>query len=145
MSSVYKEKGVTTYFPMNLTQSSYRTEISMAETILVVDDDHTICAFIKAVLVEKGYAVYCAANGAVALDLIAHHPPRLILLDAHMPVMDGLAFLHQYDRLPLPQASIIVMSTKDDSLTRAMVLHTHGFLETPVERDRLLLVIRRYV
>ena len=117
----------------------------MAETILVVDDDRTICASISTALVEKGYVVFCAANGAVALDLIAYHSPCLILLDAHMSVMDRLAFLHLHDSLPLPRAPLIVMSTKDDSLTRAMVLHTHGFLEKPIERDKLLLVIRRYV
>ena len=44
-------------------------------------------------LVDAGYAVAKAADGADALDQLREHPADAILLDMLMPVMDGWMFL----------------------------------------------------
>jgi CheY-like chemotaxis protein len=72
-------------------------------TILVVDDNHDICAFAKRVLEAAGYGVVTAAGGAEALrfytaqhlyaerHLCRDHPSEIVLLltDVAMPDING--------------------------------------------------------
>lgn len=58
-------------------------------TVLVVDDDEAIIAFIQMALEDDGYRVLTAVNGA-ALQLARDEQLDLILLDIMMPVMDGV-------------------------------------------------------
>jgi len=61
--------------------------------ILVVEDDRVVRQVVSDVLVDAGYAVAKAADGADALDQLHEHPADAILLDLMMPVMDGWTFL----------------------------------------------------
>ncbi|MEJ7766651.1 MAG: ATP-binding protein [Chitinophagaceae bacterium] len=63
-----------------------------ADTVLVVDDNADMRAYIKRRL-EKQYHVVTANNGIDALQQIKHHSPQLILSDIMMPVMDGIQLL----------------------------------------------------
>ena len=64
-------------------------------TILVVEDDAGTRDGLVAFLESEGFSGLAAANGRDALALLeaAPAPPRLILLDLMMPVMDGWQFL----------------------------------------------------
>ena len=67
-------------------------------TLLVVDDDPAIRRIAAAALQQAGYQVLTAADGAVALDLLARlakarRPLDALLLDVHMPNGGGLGFL----------------------------------------------------
>ncbi|WP_196772840.1 PAS domain-containing sensor histidine kinase [Pseudodesulfovibrio alkaliphilus] len=59
-------------------------------TILVVEDDPIALFATTRSLTRVGFDVREAANGAEALDLLRHHAVNLVLMDLHMPVMDGL-------------------------------------------------------
>ncbi len=61
--------------------------------ILVVEDDRVVREVVSDALVDAGYAVASAADGADALDQLHDHPADAILLDLLMPVMDGWSFL----------------------------------------------------
>ncbi|MBI1880721.1 MAG: response regulator, partial [Chloroflexi bacterium] len=64
------------------------------ETILVVDDSAEIVRILKEyMLIPLGYQVICAADGRSGLDLAVSHQPDLIMLDMHMPHMDGVEVL----------------------------------------------------
>ena len=60
----------------------------MAETVLVVDDDPFMYEYFKAVL-GSDYRVLHAADGSVCLQTISDLHPDVVLLDVHMPGMDG--------------------------------------------------------
>jgi two-component system chemotaxis response regulator CheY len=60
--------------------------------ILVVEDTEEIRGLIVDTLTEEGYAVECASNGAEALAAVERDAPALVLLDLHMPVLDGWGF-----------------------------------------------------
>lgn len=61
--------------------------------VLVIDDDMTFIAMIKAALDPMRYTVTSAGNGEEGLERVKESKPDLILLDVMMPKMDGMAFL----------------------------------------------------
>ncbi|WP_237476864.1 response regulator [Lichenibacterium dinghuense] len=84
--------------------------------VLVVDDDPGVRERLRTVLERAGYSVGEAGDGAEALGRVAHGPPRAILLDLTMPVMDGFAFLHALRERPgCADIPVIVFSARDIS------------------------------
>jgi CheY-like chemotaxis protein len=68
--------------------------------ILIADDRMASRELIRTMLESAGYSVDEAANGAEVLKQIAERTPDLVLLDLHMPVMDGFATVREIRRLP---------------------------------------------
>jgi PAS domain S-box-containing protein len=64
-------------------------------TILVVDDIPENLRLLMGILVEHGYDVRLASDGAIALQSIRVTPPDLILLDIKMPGMSGFEVCEQ--------------------------------------------------
>jgi CheY-like chemotaxis protein len=60
--------------------------------VLIVDDDPTIRAVLRATLAEAGYETVEAADGAEALLCLQRERFNVIVLDLDMPVMNGRAF-----------------------------------------------------
>jgi CheY-like chemotaxis protein len=62
----------------------------MAARVLVAEDDATLRALVRFVLVTAGYEVEEAPDGRVALERLHQHPEGLVvLLDLHMPEVTG--------------------------------------------------------
>jgi CheY-like chemotaxis protein len=105
----------------------------LGRAIMVVDDDHDLRTTITDELEERGYVVYGAANGMEAINILRQvPPPRLILLDLMMPIMNGWDFLQSMkDDAALSQIPVTVLTwlrhtTFQDSpvLTKPLDLHT---------------------
>ena len=77
---------------------SYAEETSMAQTILVVDDEPEIVRLVRAYLEEAGYRVVTGADGQEALYVARREKPDLVVLDVLMPRMDGLEFTRRIRR-----------------------------------------------
>ena len=108
------------------------------KTVLVVDDDQAIREVISEVLVDEGYQVVCAENGAEALrELRKQDGPDLMLLDLMMPVMSGWEVLEQLQSNPdLPHIPIVVVS----AMTAPGVTE---HMPKPINLDRLLATVER--
>ena len=65
------------------------SEQQESKKILVVDDEPRNVKILQIHLNARGYAVYTAADGLQALDIVEKEMPDLILLDINMPRMDG--------------------------------------------------------
>jgi len=115
------------------------------ETILVVEDEHSVrepsCEFLRRV----GYEVLEAGNGQEALDLVKTHsgPIHLVITDVVMPVMSGgeLAkrFVHVY-----PEARVLFVSGYAESIVKDhRILDLRGnFLQKPFSLRGLAAKIR---
>jgi CheY-like chemotaxis protein len=63
--------------------------------ILVVDDVIPNQLLVKKILESLGYSVSVAANGLEAIEMLAHVPCDLVLMDCQMPEMDGFEATRQ--------------------------------------------------
>ena len=73
--------------------------------VLIVDDSAAIMDAYHFVLVQAGYRVATAPDGAVGLQLAKELRPSIVILDMGMPKVDGLEFLERLPRevsAPLP-------------------------------------------
>jgi len=69
--------------------SEARDQEYKIQRILLVDDEIAICNNMKAVFEDYGYDVSVVHNGKEGLEKFNAHPPDLVILDLHMPVMSG--------------------------------------------------------
>ncbi len=82
--------------------------------VLVVDDDPEARGRVRAVLERAGWSVREAGNGLEALEEVGRAPPRLVLLDLDMPVMDGFEALARLRERPEGAAVPVVVLTAMD-------------------------------
>jgi CheY-like chemotaxis protein len=113
--------------------------------VLVIDDDEGVRDCLTRLLEREGHAVATAADGRQALEYLhGHRPPRLILLDLAMPVMDGWEFLiqrRQYAHLrnlPVVAFSAVIDAERPDprALGAAEVLRKPFDLAALLEETR---------
>jgi CheY-like chemotaxis protein len=117
------------------------SSLSSPKTILVVDDEETICETLKDVFEEEGYKVEIATNGVDALALIRSMPvkPGMVILDLLMPRMDGNAVYKALKADPALADIPVVISTSDPSRAPSGVL----IMRKPVDLDLLLDTVRK--
>jgi CheY-like chemotaxis protein len=60
---------------------------------VVADDDQALRAFFQAALEREGFDVLLASHGRRAIDLARDYAASIVLLDLHMPGLDGLETL----------------------------------------------------
>ncbi len=104
-------------------------------TILIVDDDPTIRAMFARALQSLG-EVEQAANGADALRLLTSKKYSIVLLDLHMPVIDGFVIIHTLATKPGPNRDtpiyVVTADVSDQARLRALRQHAVFFLTKPV-------------
>jgi CheY-like chemotaxis protein len=59
-------------------------------SILIVDDNISLCKTMSFVLRRKGYAVVTANNGPVAIEMVKERPFDIVFMDIKMSPMDGV-------------------------------------------------------
>lgn len=113
--------------------------------ILVVDDEPTVRRFATRVLVEAGYHVEEAPDGAVALDRVqgGTMPPDAVVSDIVMPRVNGVELLRALTTTH-PGLPIILMSGYGTEQLQGMgIAAPCAILSKPFSADRLLEEVRR--
>ena len=114
----------------------------MNETILVVDDEESICQSLKGVLSDEGYDVMTVQSGEECLDIIDEELPSLILLDIWLPGIDGIETLKRI-KSRHPHIPIIMISghgTVESAVTTTK-LGAFDFVEKPLSLDKTVLAV----
>ncbi len=116
---------------------------SPRKTILIVDDDPKILAFMARVFRDEGYGTLVTTSGQEALDLAAAYQPFAITLDVIMPEMDGWEILSRLKNNPVTaHIPVIVVSVSQDKET-GFALGAIGYISKPVKPELLLNEMRR--
>ena len=111
--------------------------------VLVIDDEPAILEIISEILAAQGFRVITAVNGAEALRVIGTQSPKVILLDMHMPVVDGRDFVRQL-RLTGRCIPIVIMTAGSSAERWARELNADAYLEKPFTLRGLVDVTSRF-
>ena len=83
------------------------------KVVLCVDDNNVVLECLKPYLSSRGYVVLTASSGGRGLELFAVHPVDVVIVDGHMPGMDGHRVALQIRRIG-PHTPIIMFSGQED-------------------------------
>ncbi|HEC35275.1 MAG TPA: response regulator transcription factor [Anaerolineae bacterium] len=93
------------------------------ETILIVDDEANIVELAQMYLEQEGFRVQSAADGAVALEMIARQPPAALILDLMLPEIDGWEVCRRVrSGTAAPDLPIIMLTARDDDVDKIVGL-----------------------
>jgi len=94
---------------------------SACRRILIVDDNAALLTSLSSVLREAGHHVKTAEDGEQAIPLAVSWNPEFVLLDAHLPGINGFEVAKQLREMYAPQAMTLVLmsgSTLDEATVR---------------------------
>lgn len=116
----------------------------MMFAILVVDDERSQRDILAAILSKEGYRVATVPGGEEALDYLASETCDIVLTDLKMRGISGQVLLERIHHLN-PEQCVIMMTAHGsvDSAVEAMKMGAFDYLEKPLEKDDLLLTLRR--
>lgn len=118
--------------------------MSEQTTILLVDDEDHIRAFLKALLKQSGlYRVVEARDGNEALALFESERPDAVMMDINMPVMDGVSALRQM-REQDPEAVVVMLTAKATEYAVRECLHAgaSNFIRKDTPKERILALLQ---
>jgi two-component system cell cycle response regulator DivK len=116
-----------------------------SELILLVEDNEKNRKLAHDVLVHQGYRVADAESAEEALRLVRTEPPSLVLMDIHLPGMDGIAALRELRADPATRG-IPVMAVTASAMThdraKIMAAGFDGYQSKPISVKPFLAAVR---
>ena len=118
-----------------------RCDFPEHKTILCIDDDGGMLGYQKALLERRGYRVLTADSARQGLQIAAVCALAAVILDYHMPQMNGGEVATEIRRLR-PQVPIVMLSSDDEIPEQALNV-VNAFVSKNEASRQLLPVISR--
>ncbi len=125
-------------------------KISLSTAVLVNVDDHEAARYARTrVLQQAGFLVHEAATGVSAMQLIAEVRPDLVLLDVHLPDVNGIEVCRRI-RARDEGTGMIILQVSASAVsaphaTAALNIGADGYLIEPVDPDVLVATVRAFL
>ncbi|MBI4803264.1 MAG: response regulator [Elusimicrobia bacterium] len=119
-----------------------------ANKILIADDDGEMLDTLAELLEGEGYEVIQAENGLEALESAKKELPALIMLDIHMPKMDGLKACKAIKTDQVTKSIPVVMLTVEGSMSEIEQAIGYGaktYITKPSSKEEILKVVKSIV
>mgnify|MGYP000265129425 CR=1 FL=1 len=148
-------KGSTFYFELRLSvapkvsvemlaDDSYENTLNFSLSILLVEDNEINCFAAKTLLKQDGHDVIIAKNGEEAVNAVINSAKRfdVILMDIHMPVVDGIEAsrriraLKDTDKQTIPIIALTANIMQDEK-QECIKVGMNGFMSKPFAPERL--------
>jgi two-component system, cell cycle response regulator DivK len=116
--------------------------------VLYIEDNHDNRKLVKRILQAEGFEVHGAIDGPSGLEQALNHIPDLVLMDIHLPGIDGYTMTQQIrtiDRLAhVPIIALTANVTQEDQ-EKSRAAGCDGFIQKPINVDSLPGQIRAYL
>ncbi len=112
-------------------------------SILAIDDDPVVLELLQRFLSAEGFSVDAASSGQEGIERAKSIKPSVITLDVMMPGMDGWSVLAQLKADPATADIPVVMVTIVEERGVGLALGATDYLTKPIDRSRLLRVLRK--
>jgi signal transduction histidine kinase/CheY-like chemotaxis protein/streptogramin lyase len=114
--------------------------------VLVVDDDPSTVEALRVMLQGEGYRTFEAADGPAALETARRILPDLILMDIHLPDMDGYEVIRALKADELTRHIPVIVLTASDlgrSRTKSLLLGAADYFRKPFSREEFMEGLKR--
>jgi DNA-binding NtrC family response regulator len=116
--------------------------VEQKASILIVDDNVSLCRTLSLVLGRQGYAVNTAKDGLEALVKVQESPFDMIFMDIKMPLMDGVEAYRRIKKIR-PEAVVMMMTAYavEDLVQQALEEGAYGIVYKPLDIGKVVAVI----
>ncbi|WP_372680693.1 response regulator [Desulfosarcina sp.] len=127
---------------------THRKQIAMTTVdgwpVLIIDDEQDIRDVTALTLMDAGYQVETAADGAEGLARCEQFSPRIVITDIRMPGMDGIQVL-EIVKQRFPDTEVIVATAFGEMETaiRALQLDASDFITKPIHTEAMMVALER--
>lgn len=114
--------------------------------VLVVDDIPEARMLLRDLLEPYGFVVEEAEDGALVAERVASFSPELILMDWHMPGMDGLEATRRLRGMSFggqPKVAILTAYAFEENRREALAAGADDFMRKPIQQDELCSLLER--
>jgi signal transduction histidine kinase/CheY-like chemotaxis protein len=105
--------------------------------ILLAEDNQTTLLLVRSILDRCGHRVICVPNGKAAVEAIQHNDIDIILMDSHMPDMDGATATREIRQLKPPLNNIPIYGLTADimpeKIDQLLTAGMNGILPKPID------------
>ena len=112
-------------------------------TIMLAEDDQTMVSLLRTLLGMEGYEVIALEMGDDIFDAVKINQPDILLLDVHLPAVNGLDVLDQLRSNPETKGISVVMTSGLNLETECMRHGASEFLLKPYMPDDLFSILKR--
>ncbi|HEU4611462.1 MAG TPA: response regulator [Kofleriaceae bacterium] len=127
----------------NAVTSALPTSSNGPFTVLIIDDDPMVQHLVRGHLESEEFKVFSAVDGVEGLTLAREVRPTVIVLDIHLPRLDGWTVLAELKSDPVLNQIPVIMMSVEEQRARGFSFGACEYLVKPVEPDRLLTVVKR--
>lgn len=112
-------------------------------TILIIDDDQSLCEILTNTLEYVGYKTQSINSGKAGLQRVGEEEVDLVLLDLKLPDISGMKILEKIKEMkPFVQVVMVSGQGTIHTAVEATKIGAYDFLEKPLDSERVLLTIK---
>ncbi|WP_421763011.1 response regulator [Ekhidna sp.] len=120
----------------------------MSKKIIVAEDSSVIQNLTRKILSQLNYEISSVKNGQQVLDLLQKDDFSLVLLDIHMPVMDGMECAKQIRSMDGSNNNIPIIAITGNANNYTMEdfeqVGINAFIPKPLNYDSVVEMVKKY-
>ena len=111
-------------------------------SVLIVDDNVSLCRTLSFVLRRKGYATTISNDGPEAIERVRERSFDMILMDIKMPLINGVETYRKIKEIR-PEATVLMMTaySVEKLVKEALEEGAHGIVYKPLDIDKVVSII----
>ncbi len=115
-------------------------------SVLITDDDPACRQALREIIEPEGYGTVMAESGEEALDIVQRQTVHAVMMDMHLPKMNGLDVLKILRQIRPQLPSILVTADATAELVRqAFAAHAYSVIPKPVSKHVVLYTVVRAI